>query len=68
MNKIAIVTDSSCDLPQELISSLGVHLLPLRIIYKDREYRDRVEITPEEIYARFSEEIPKAHCPLRRMR
>lgn len=63
MNKIAIVTDSSCDLPQELISSLGVHLLPLRIIYKDREYRDRVEITPEEIYERFSEEIPKSSLP-----
>lgn len=63
MNKIAIVTDSSCDLPQELISSLGIHLLPLRIIYKDREYRDRVEITPEEIYARFSEEIPKSSLP-----
>lgn len=63
MNKIAIVTDSTCDLPEELIKSMGIHVLPLKIIYKDREYRDRVEITPEEIYDRFDREIPKSSLP-----
>lgn len=63
MNKIAIVTDSTSDLPPALSTSMGIHVLPLRIIYKDREYRDRIEITPEEIYARFSEEIPKSSLP-----
>lgn len=63
MNKTAIVTDSSSDLPEELIQSLGIHVIPLRIIYKDREYRDRSEITPEEIYERFAEEIPKSSLP-----
>lgn len=63
LNKIAIVTDSTSDLPQELIQSLGIHVIPLRIIYQDREYRDRTEISPEEIYARFAEEIPKSSLP-----
>lgn len=63
MNKIAIVTDSACDLPKNIIDSMGIHVIPLRIIYKDREYRDRFEISPEEIYARFSEEIPKSSLP-----
>lgn len=63
MNKVAIVTDSSSDLPEELIQSLGIHVIPLRIIYRDKEYRDRVEITPEELYERFSEEIPKSSLP-----
>lgn len=63
MNKIAIVTDSTSDLPPALSKSMGIHVLPLRIIYKDHEYRDRIEITPEEIYARFSEEIPKSSLP-----
>lgn len=63
MNRIAIVTDSACDLPRNIIDSMGIHVIPLRIIYKDREYRDRVEISPEEIYERFSEEIPKSSLP-----
>jgi len=56
--KIALITDTACDLPQEVIDKYNIHLLPLKIIYKDREYDDRLEISPEEIYARFSEEIP----------
>lgn len=63
MDKIAIVTDSTCDLPEDLIKSMGIHVIPLRIIYKDREYRDRIEISPEQIYERFSEEIPKSSLP-----
>lgn len=63
MNKIAIITDSTSDLPDQLIKELGIHVVPLRIIYRDREYRDRVEITPEEIYDRFAEEIPKSSLP-----
>lgn len=57
-DKIALITDTSCDLPQEIIDKYNIHLLPLKIIYKDREYDDRLEISPEEIYARFAEEVP----------
>lgn len=63
MKKIAIVTDSSCDIPQNLMDQYKIHMLPLKIIYKDAEYRDRVEISPEEIYKRFSEEIPTSSLP-----
>ena len=56
--KIALITDTSCDLPQEAIDQYNIHLLPLKIIYKDKEYDDRLEISPEEVYKRFSEEIP----------
>lgn len=64
MNKIAIVTDSTCDLPAQIIADMGIHVIPLRIIYRDRDYRDRVEISPEEIYERFSEEIPRSSLPV----
>ncbi len=63
MNKIAIVTDSSCDIPKEMMEEHQIHMLPLKIIYKDQEYRDRVEISPEEIYKRFSEEVPTSSLP-----
>ncbi|HVJ48575.1 DegV family protein [Desulfitobacterium sp.] len=62
-NKIAIVTDSTCDLEPEIISQYGIHVLPLHIIYKDREYRDRVDITPQEVYDHLEEEIPKTSLP-----
>lgn len=63
MNKIAIVTDSSCDLPDDIIKQYGIRFLSLRIIYSDAEYRDRVEISPEEIYDHFEVEIPKSSLP-----
>ncbi|NPV27153.1 MAG: DegV family protein [Firmicutes bacterium] len=38
--KIAVVTDSTCDLPAEVIERFGIRVLPLRVIYHDREYAD----------------------------
>ncbi|MDD3704524.1 MAG: DegV family protein [Clostridiaceae bacterium] len=63
MDKIAIVSDSTSDLSWDTIKRHNIKVLPLRIIYKDREYRDRVDITPEEIYLRFKEEIPTTSLP-----
>ena len=63
MNKIAIVTDSSCDLSEEIIKEYDIKILPLKIVYSNAEYRDRFEISPEEIYSRFDEEIPKSSLP-----
>lgn len=63
MVKIAIVSDSTSDLPAETIEKYNIRILPLRVIYTDGEYRDRVDITPEEIYARFKEEIPSTSLP-----
>ncbi len=36
----------------------GMYMLPLQIIYKDRTYTDKVDITAEEIYERLPQEIP----------
>lgn len=63
MAKIAIVSDSTSDLTVETIKKHNIRILPLRVIYTDGEYRDRVDITPEEIYSRFKEEIPTTSLP-----
>ncbi len=63
MRKVAIVTDSTCDLPNELVEEFGIHVLPLQIIYKDRQYRDNVDITAEDVYSRLKEEVPTTSLP-----
>lgn len=61
--KIALVTDSSCDMPREIIEKYNIHTIPLKIIYSDREYNDGVDITPEEVYEKFEQEVPKTSMP-----
>jgi DegV family protein with EDD domain len=63
MEKIAIITDSTSDLAAEQIKELGIHILPLKVIYKEREYTDRVDITPEEIFRNMHKEVPKTSLP-----
>lgn len=61
---IAIVTDSSCDLDENLIEKYNINMIPLRIVFNDKEYRDRFEITNKEIYERMETEIPTTSLPV----
>ncbi|TYO96015.1 DegV family protein [Desulfallas thermosapovorans] len=61
--KIALITDSTCDLPDELLQKLNAWMLPLKIIYKDRIFADRLEIKPQEVYNNFSREVPTTSQP-----
>ncbi|MDR5659075.1 DegV family protein [Serpentinicella sp. ANB-PHB4] len=63
MNKIALVTDSTSDLDKEEVEKYNIHVLPLKIVYKDREYTDRVDITPEEVYNNMEVEVPTTSLP-----
>lgn len=50
MDKVAIITDSSACVPQEVVRQYGIHILPLHLIFEDRSYRDRIDITAQEFY------------------
>ncbi|MBU3190403.1 DegV family protein [Clostridium bowmanii] len=63
MNKIALITDSTSDVDKEMIQRYDLKVLPLRIIYKDKEYIDRVTITPKEVYDNFVYEVPSTSLP-----
>lgn len=63
MNKIALITDSTSDLNKEDIEKYNIKVLPLRVIYKDREYMDRVNITPSEVYDNLVKEVPTTSLP-----
>ena len=61
--KIAILVDSCTDVPKEYRDRYHMYVAPLTIIYKDAEYRDGIDIQPEEVFARFSEEVPSTSLP-----
>ena len=52
--RVAIVTDSAADLPEELIEALGIHVVPLRVHFGNRSYLDKVTLTPAEFYAELA--------------
>jgi DegV family protein with EDD domain len=54
--RLAIVVDSSCDLPHEIIERHGITVVPIQVMDGDRSYLDRVDITAAEIYRRMRDE------------
>lgn len=63
IGNIAIITDSSCDIPKEYIISHHIFVLPLHVNMPDGHYLDGVDITPEEVYARMPEVVPSTSQP-----
>ena len=50
---IKIVTDSSADLPAQLVQELGITVVPLYVRFGDEVYRERVDITEDEFYQKL---------------
>lgn len=62
---VGIVTDSSCDLPQELADRWGIEIVPLSIRFGDEELVDREQLSTDEFWARCarSSELPSTAAP-----
>ena len=60
--KIALVTDSTCDLAQEIIDNYQVNMLPVNINFGDNHYLDKITIQPEQFYKLLKEnkDYPKS--------
>lgn len=63
MQKIAIITDSACDLTLDTMKKNNINLFPLRIIYSHGEYEDKVNITSSEVYDSLATEVPTTSLP-----
>lgn len=63
--KIALVTDSIADLPQETIDEYQINVIPLNIVMDGTSYLDKVTMTPEIFYTLLSEieEYPSSAQP-----
>ena len=63
--EVAVVMDSGGDAPPEEIERLSIHLVPVRLSFGDREYLDRLSLTPPEFYRMLdeSDEAPLTSQP-----
>lgn len=62
--KIALLTDSSCDLAADLAAENHIYIVPMRILCADGEYADGVDIRNADIYARLrAGELPQTSLP-----
>jgi DegV family protein with EDD domain len=59
--KIALVTDSTCDLPREMIDHYQIHMVPINISFGENHYLDKITIQPEQFYSMLdsSPDYPK---------
>ncbi len=52
---VKIVTDSTADIPPGLAAELGIAVVPIYVRFRDRAYRDGVDITPDEFFRLLAE-------------
>ena len=65
MSKIAILTDSTANLPKDFVDQHNIKVIPLKIHWGETNYEDGVDITPTEFYKRLakSSTIPTTSQP-----
>jgi DegV family protein with EDD domain len=65
MPGIRVVTDSACDLPNDLLAEFGIGLVPLRIRFGQEELVDRTELSTKEFWSRCRsfDGVPETSAP-----
>jgi hypothetical protein len=56
---VAVVADSSADLPDSVLDRHHITLVPLQVMFGDETYRDRVELKPQDFYRKMR--VSRAH-------
>lgn len=54
---VKIVTDSTCDLPRELIEEYGISVIPLNVNFEGKSYQDGVDLFPGTFYRMLSKAV-----------
>src|SRR5512145_687446 len=55
MPHIAFVTDSTCNMPDDLVRQHGITVVPVYVIFGESSYKDYVDLPPAEFYRRLAE-------------
>ncbi|MBW6465817.1 MAG: DegV family protein [Brevefilum sp.] len=56
---IAILADSTCDIPENLVAHYDIRIVPQYIIWGDEQFLDRVELSPQSFYERLASDSQK---------
>lgn len=51
---VKIVTDSTSDLPVDIVEELGISVLPLKVLFGEEVYRDGIDLTNKEFYEKMT--------------
>lgn len=62
---VALITDSTCDLPSNLLQEYGIVVIPSSVIWGDDVLRDHIDLAPAEFYRRLAlnQEYPTTSQP-----
>ncbi len=62
---IALITDSVCDLPMEIMNDYQIHMVPLNLFFGENQYIDKVTITLDKFYQMMEEskDLPSTSQP-----
>ena len=65
MAHVRVISDSSCDLPEEIVQKLDIEIVSLSIRFGDEEFTDRVDLSPAEFWAKCkaSKALPATAAP-----
>jgi len=65
---IGIITDSTCDIPENLVEQYGIIVIPQAVIWGEQQFRDRVDLQPAEFYRRLTTDPVRPHSSLPSLR
>ncbi len=63
MQKIAVLTDSGSDLTLDELKKNKIEFAPFKVIYSTGEFEDKIDLSPEKVYADLDKEIPTTSLP-----
>ena len=65
MARIRVITDSACDVPEEIAHKLDIDIVSLTIRFGDEEFTDRVDLSPAQFWAKCkkSKTLPETAAP-----
>ena len=63
MRKIAIVTDTASDISSADLEKFDIKALHYQIVYKEKTYKDQLEISPKEVLDQLEVEVPTTSLP-----
>lgn len=60
-----VVTDSTADVPAEWCERYGIEVVPLRVLFGEESFRDRVDLTVDQFFARLrqADRLPTTSAP-----